>query len=46
VRCSWSAETDGYDDDSRPLPAFKAKYKAFRDLILEGKTAEYTPKTK
>lgn len=26
----WSCETDGYDDDSNPLPAYRDKFDAFR----------------
>ncbi|GIM03944.1 hypothetical protein Vretimale_8602, partial [Volvox reticuliferus] len=38
VRCGWDCEADGYDDDSNPLPAFKAKYDAFTAALREGRT--------
>ena len=33
-----------YDDNSQPLPKYKAKWEGFTALIKEGKTAPYTPK--
>mmetsp|Transcript_11242 Transcript_11242/g.15303 ORF Transcript_11242/g.15303 Transcript_11242/m.15303 type:complete len:184 (+) Transcript_11242:349-900(+) len=36
IRCGWCAETDGYDDDSVPLPAFKDKWNQFRKYIVSG----------
>lgn len=42
VRCNWCAESDGYDDDSIPLPEFKEKWTLFRRCILAGKTPAYT----
>jgi hypothetical protein len=45
IRCEWSCEADGYDDDSVPLPEFKAKYDHFRSLILKGVTAPWTRPT-
>ena len=44
VRCGWCCESEGYDDDSAPLPEFKAKYKEFRKAILAGKTPAYSGK--
>ncbi|GLI65239.1 hypothetical protein VaNZ11_008724, partial [Volvox africanus] len=38
VRCGWDCEADGYDDDSNPLPAFKAKYDTFTAALREGRT--------
>ena len=43
ARCKWSAEQEGYDDDSQPLPTFKAKYAEFTALMKEGRTAEWQP---
>ena len=43
VRCGWCCEADGYDDDSAPLPEFKAAYDRFRRLLLQGTTASYSP---
>lgn len=43
VRCAWSCERDGYDDDSQPLPAFRKKWKHYTQLIQSGVTAPYNP---
>ena len=43
ARCSWTAESDGYDDDSNPLPKFKKRYVQFTALLKEGRTADWTP---
>jgi hypothetical protein len=40
-RCGWDCEFDGYDDDSQPLPKFRAKYEEFIALIKAGKTAHW-----
>ncbi|KAK3248483.1 hypothetical protein CYMTET_42054 [Cymbomonas tetramitiformis] len=41
IRCGWDCETGGYDDDSQPLPAFKGRWKRYREYILKGKTAPW-----
>lgn len=41
VRCAWDCEADGYDDDSNPLPKYKAKYDAIVASLKQGKTPEY-----
>ena len=41
VRCGWDCETDGYDDDSRPLPENRARFEAFSAAIKQGRVAEY-----
>ena len=43
ARCQWTAKEDGYDDDSKPLPKYAAKYRQFTDLIKAGRTAEWQP---
>ena len=37
-RCGWDCEVDGYDDDSQPLPQFKAKFVAFSEILRSGRT--------
>jgi G3E family GTPase len=41
ARCGWDCERDGYDDDSNPLPAYEAQFRAFSALLRDGKTAEW-----
>jgi G3E family GTPase len=41
LRCSWDCEKQGYDDDSKPLPAFVKKWEMFTAAIKDGKTAEW-----
>ena len=36
-RCGWDCEVDGYDDDSQPLPRFKAKFDAFVAILKAGR---------
>lgn len=43
VRCQWDCEQDGYDDDSKPLPAFKATWLKFTQAIAAGSTPEWPP---
>lgn len=43
-RCGWDCEKDGYDDDSNPLPQFKAKYDVVTTQIKAGKTPAYSGK--
>lgn len=42
VRCGWDCEKQGYDDDSRPLPAYQKKWESFTDLIRQGRTPQWT----
>ncbi|KAL6780058.1 hypothetical protein ACKKBF_B14595 [Auxenochlorella protothecoides x Auxenochlorella symbiontica] len=44
IRCSWDCESTGYDDDSQPLPKYKAKWAAFVAQITAGKTAPWSGK--
>lgn len=39
--CRWDCEEDGYDDDSNPLPKFKAAYEKFTAEIKKGRTAAW-----
>lgn len=41
VRCGWDCEADGYDDDSRPLPGYRARFEAFSAAIKQGRVAEH-----
>jgi hypothetical protein len=43
-RCGWDCEADGYDDDSNPLPQYKARYDAITALLREGRTPDYKGK--
>lgn len=38
LRCAWDCESQGYDDNSKPLPAFLKKWEVFTAEIKEGKT--------
>lgn len=38
VRCGWDCEKQGYDDDSKPLPAFVKKWEGFVAAIRKGET--------
>jgi G3E family GTPase/thiol-disulfide isomerase/thioredoxin len=42
VRCGWDCEKQGYDDDSRPLPAYQKKWESFTDSIRQGRTPQWT----
>eukprot|EP00798_Chlamydomonas_sp_ICE-L_P032715 gene32715-3600_t len=44
IRCAWDCETGGYDNDSQPLPAYKAKYDDFVSVIKKGKTPHWSGK--
>ncbi len=46
IRCGWDCESGGYDDNSQPLPKYKAKWEHFTALIREGRTAPYTKRAK
>ena len=41
LRCSWDCEIQGYDDDSKPLPAFVKKWESLTAVIKEGRTPEW-----
>ncbi|GAX83675.1 hypothetical protein CEUSTIGMA_g11100.t1 [Chlamydomonas eustigma] len=41
IRCGWDCEFDGYDDDSRPLPRFKARFDAFTEILKAGRAPEW-----
>lgn len=41
ARCGWDCEKDGYDDDSQPLPRFRAKWEAFCAHIRAGHTPHW-----
>lgn len=45
VRCKWSCEHDGYDDDSRPLRkgGWAERYERFTAFLKQGKTAPWPP---
>ncbi len=36
MRCGWDCQADGYDDDSRPLPKFRAKWQAYVTALQAG----------
>lgn len=42
LRCGWDCERQGYDDDSKPLPAYQKKWEMFVLAIKEGKTVEWS----
>lgn len=44
IRCAWDCESSGYDDNSQPLPKYKAKWEGFIAHIKEGRAAPYVPK--
>jgi hypothetical protein len=41
VRCSWSCEQSGYDDESQPLDKHRRKWEHFTSLIKAGTAAEW-----
>jgi hypothetical protein len=45
VRCGWSCESEGYDDDSEPLKQgpWQEKYETFTAFLREGRTAPWPP---
>jgi hypothetical protein len=45
VRCRWTAENDGYDDDSQPLKkgGWLERYQEFTALLKKGQTAPWPP---
>lgn len=46
VRCGWDCETEGYDDDSKPLRrgGWKERFDDFSAHIREGRVAPWPPK--
>ncbi|KAF5835735.1 hypothetical protein DUNSADRAFT_6961 [Dunaliella salina] len=46
MRCGWDCESDGYDDNSNPLPKYAARYRTFVEAFREGKTPEWKGKAK
>lgn len=38
LRCGWDCESQGYDNDSQPLPKHRPKWEAFTAAIREGRT--------
>lgn len=42
LRCGWDCERQGYDDDSKPLPAFQKKWELFTNSIRQGKTPPWS----
>ncbi|KAG2495666.1 hypothetical protein HYH03_006266 [Edaphochlamys debaryana] len=44
VRCGWDCEADGYDDDSNPLPPYKAKYDTYTAALKTGRTPAWRGK--
>lgn len=43
ARCGWDCQSSGYDDDSKPLPAYVQRWKAFTSAIHSGKTPVFVP---
>ncbi len=44
MRCGWDCQISGYDDESQPLPPFRAQWQEFTAAIKEGRTPAYTGK--
>ena len=46
VRCGWCCESEGYDDESRPLRTggWAERYEEFTACLKEGRTAAWPPK--
>ncbi len=42
ARCGWDCQSDGYDDDSQPLPPYRKKWEAFTAVIRDGATPEWS----
>ena len=42
ARCAWSCESDGYDDDSKPLPKYKKQWQEFTAAIKDGRTPDWS----
>lgn len=38
IRCGWDCERTGYDDESRPLPAYRRTWEIFTKAIRDGKS--------
>ena len=46
MRCGWDCQVSGYDDESQPLPPFRAQWQEFTAAIKDGRTPEYHGKRK
>ncbi|KAI3426100.1 hypothetical protein D9Q98_008068 [Chlorella vulgaris] len=46
MRCGWDCESAGYDNDSQPLPRYKAKWEQFVAAIRAGRTPAWSGKAK
>ena len=46
MRCGWDCQVSGYDDESQPLPPFRAQWQEFTAAIKDGKTPDYHGKRK
>ncbi len=44
MRCGWDCQISGYDDESQPLPPFRAQWQEFTAEIKQGRTPEYNGK--
>lgn len=44
LRCAWDCESQGYDDNSKPVPAFLKKWEVFTAEIKEGRTPSWKGK--
>ena len=44
MRCGWDCQVSGYNDESQPLPPYRAQWQEFTEAIRDGRTPEYTGK--
>ncbi len=44
LRCGWDCESQGYDNDSQPLPKHRPKWETFTAAIREGRTPAWSGK--
>ena len=44
LRCGWDCESQGYDNDSQPLPKHRPKWEAFTAAIRDGHTPAWAGK--
>ncbi|CAG9467788.1 unnamed protein product [Pedinophyceae sp. YPF-701] len=44
LRCGWSCERQGYDDDSKPEPEWRDTWQRFADEIQQGRTPQWPAK--
>ena len=42
MRCGWDCQISGYDDDSQPLPPFRAQWQDFTAAIKQGTLPGYS----